>query len=220
MPEGEAAVIMRGNEILWQRSKLPTEYQEVAFLRATGEQWIDTGYAFVDDFAWEIIFEDPSTGGTLFGGRTSATRTAVLYYGNAQNNNNVPFISCSVAAYNGNTTPFKLGALSKGRHVVKMSINKNKGSAWVDGVKMYNDTPFSGGYISGVTQGIFADNYGNGKISEYSSSKVYGLKMWQGEILVRNFVPCYRKTDGKPGMYDIAGSKFYENSGSGEFMLE
>ena len=213
-PKGEIAMIARGAEILFQAQRYKRELLD---LESTGTQWIDTRYAFADDFTWEIDFEGMNTGATLFGGRTSAARTAVLYYGNAQSNNGVPFLSCSIAGYTGANTPFKLGALSDGRHIVKMSVNSNKGSVWMDGVQMYADKEFPGSYISKVTQAIFADNYGNGRIEEYASSKVYGSKMWQGETLVRDFIPVIDNND-VPCMYDKVTGELFYNQGTGEFL--
>jgi len=43
--------------------------------------------------------------------------------------------------------------------------------------------------------------------------------MWDGTTLVRNMIPCYRRSDLKPGMYDTVNNVFYTNSGSGEFIL-
>lgn len=37
--------------------------------------------------------------------------------------------------------------------------------------------------------------------------------------VARNFIPCYRKSDMKPGMYDTVTGTFYTNQGSGEFIL-
>lgn len=34
-------------------------------------------------------------------------------------------------------------------------------------------------------------------------------------VAVLDLIPCYRKSDGKPGMWDMVGWKFYENAGSG-----
>lgn len=56
--------------------------------------------------------------------------------------------------------------------------------------------------------------------------KIYSGKIYDNAVLVSNFIPCYRKSDNKPGMYDLAGSicpltnsPFYINSGSGEFTV-
>lgn len=48
--------------------------------------------------------------------------------------------------------------------------------------------------------------------------KVYYLKMWDGDILIRDFIPCERKRDGAVGMYDLANNKFYKSQGSENFI--
>lgn len=218
IPEGEVAVIARDGEILWQKQsqKYKTELQ---YLESSGTQWIDTGYAFADDFAWEINFQGMNSGGTLFGGRTSFARTAVLYYGNAVNNNGIPFLSLSVAGFNGNTTPFKLGELVDGRCTIKSTIKSNKASVWVNDANMYSDIAFSGSYISGVSQAIFADNYGKDGVKEFATSKVYWLKMWQGTELVRDFIPVLDLND-VPCMYDKVTDKLFYNQGTGKFTYQ
>jgi hypothetical protein len=37
-------------------------------------------------------------------------------------------------------------------------------------------------------------------------------------VLVRNFIPCYRKSDNVIGMYDVINDAFYTNSGTGTFI--
>ena len=43
----------------------------------------------------------------------------------------------------------------------------------------------------------------------FQKQNVYGLKLWDGDTLVRNFIPVRRRSDGVIGMYDIVGRKFY-----------
>lgn len=48
--------------------------------------------------------------------------------------------------------------------------------------------------------------------------RIFDCKIWVGGELKRHFIPCYRKADNVIGMYDIANSKFYTNSGTGTFV--
>ena len=185
----------------------------VKYLESTGTQYIDTGYAFTDGFSWEIDFEGISDGATLFGGRTSSTRTALLYQ---RNYGGIDLTTCPIAGYNGQETPFQLTDLRLGRHTIKMSVALNKGSILVDGVQIYNEQSFTGNYISGTTQALFADKFGDNDYREQSSSKVYGLKMWQGANLVRDFIPC--KDENNVGyMFDKVSGICYLNAGTGAF---
>lgn len=46
----------------------------------------------------------------------------------------------------------------------------------------------------------------------------YSFKIWKGDTQLRDFIPCYRKSDNIAGMYDIVNEEFYTNCGSGQFL--
>lgn len=43
----------------------------------------------------------------------------------------------------------------------------------------------------------------------YSPQRVYGLKLWDKDTLVHNFIPVRRRSDGKIGMLDKIDGQFY-----------
>lgn len=45
----------------------------------------------------------------------------------------------------------------------------------------------------------------------------YYVKIYEGDTMLRSFVPCYRKTDNVVGMYDLVNGVFYTSVGSGAF---
>lgn len=47
--------------------------------------------------------------------------------------------------------------------------------------------------------------------------KIYKFKIYDSEVLVRDFIPVLRKSDSKPGMYDLVSGQFFVNQGTGEF---
>jgi hypothetical protein len=47
--------------------------------------------------------------------------------------------------------------------------------------------------------------------------KLYGLQMWHYGNLVRNLIPCYRKSDNVIGLFDTVSMTFYTNIGTGSF---
>ena len=47
---------------------------------------------------------------------------------------------------------------------------------------------------------------------------IYSCQMYdENEVLVRDFVPCYRKADNKSGMYDLVNDVFYTSATSTDF---
>lgn len=52
----------------------------------------------------------------------------------------------------------------------------------------------------------------------YQYQRVYGLKLWDGDILVHNFIPVLRRSDGKIGMLDKIEGQFYTSPNGVEFI--
>lgn len=48
--------------------------------------------------------------------------------------------------------------------------------------------------------------------------KCYGVKISEGNQLVRHFIPVKRKSDGVIGMYELVGRKFYTSPNGVAFM--
>ena len=198
---------------------------DVDYIESSGTQYIDTGYAFADDFAYEVEYEGLNNGECLLGGRTSSVRTAILYRAMATQVDGQTTVP--IAGLNATQTPFKLGVLSDTKHKVKVAIANNTGNVWVDDTQVYTNQSFTGTYISGKTTAIFADHFGDltgtNEYQEYATSKLYMLKFWQGTTLVRDFKPSVRTyNDGtgvvtKAFLYDEVYNKAYDNAGTGSF---
>ena len=52
----------------------------------------------------------------------------------------------------------------------------------------------------------------------YQHQRVYGLKLWDEDILVHNFIPVRRRSDGKIGMLDKIDGQFYTSPNGVEFI--
>lgn len=46
----------------------------------------------------------------------------------------------------------------------------------------------------------------------------YGLKLFKNNEVIQDFIPCYRKSDGVIGMYDVITKQFFTNQGTGIFL--
>ena len=85
---------------------------------------------------------------------------------------------------------------------------------------------YSNDSVVSITLGKAAENQsvwlfnGNSDTNTVKSkAKCYYAKIWEDDVLVRNFIPCYRKSDNEPGLYDTVNKVFYTNSGTGEFLV-
>lgn len=63
--------------------------------------------------------------------------------------------------------------------------------------------------------------YGGGKTTTnyHFNGRLYHLRFYNNGKIVEDFVPCYRKADNVPGLYDVVNQIFYTNSGSGSFTV-
>ena len=108
--------------------------------------------------------------------------------------------------------------------VIKKPLSDNpvifkldKGSGYIDNV-LYKSWTYEN-YSTDLPLYIFGSNH-NG-VYNYGTrffGRVYYAKIWDNDALVRNLIPCYRKTDNAVGMYDTVNGVFYTNQGTGEFL--
>lgn len=105
-----------------------------------------------------------------------------------------------------------------GTYLITESIINRIVTLKLDKNKLYIDGNLSQTY----SQGTFSDSNNLRLFSATTGDKdgivkIYNAKVWESDILVRNFVPCYRNSDNSVGMYDLVNNKFYENKGTVKF---
>ena len=60
-------------------------------------------------------------------------------------------------------------------------------------------------------------NKSNGGNSNVRFKEIF---IYDGTTLVRDFVPCYRKSDSRCGFYDLVGEQFYTNAGGASVLTK
>lgn len=60
----------------------------------------------------------------------------------------------------------------------------------------------------------------DGSLDDYGSGRIYSAKIWDGNNMIRNYIPCYRNRDKVPGLYDLVEGKFYTNANSNNIAFE
>lgn len=181
---------------------LPSAYQQVEYLQADGTQYINTG----------II---PNSGSEI------SVKAAILasggYFGILQSVSN----GYSRWHFNRSATKLEVWRQSSGNTVtinpdnsvhdyyISNSLVRIDATAKAQTTSQYETTlPFY----------LFARN-SNGTAGNFCSAKLYFFSISQNSVLKMMLVPCYRKSDSKPGMYDILNGVFFTNDGTGEFSV-
>ena len=194
---------MKSLKSITKYARLPSEYQEVEYLESTGTQYIDTGVNPTNDYGIKVVvsnLDEESQDFNYLGARTSSVRFAISYYQGKHGYGWGSFYTTNETFNVNEKTTVALNYNNSG----KFNVNGND-------IATLPSTTISG--LSTIL--IFAQNTQNGP--QPHNYRIYNVSITNGENIVRNFVPCYRKSDNEIGLYDLVNSQFYTNAGTGTF---
>ena len=179
------------------------KYTELEYIESTGEQWIDTGIYLTNDYSVEIDFElteaIQSRAGIYGGLNSSMSRHGALLS---------PTTNQLESGYGLSNPYYQLGLPSTTRHIIKQQKNK----VYYDGnlVHTFDDAIFEIDKTAPLMNFDFT-NYKPAKAKYYSS------KWWDGDELIRDFIPVL-DLKNTPCMYDRVTKQFFYNKGTGQFL--
>lgn len=195
---------------------LPPEYQEVEYLQSTGTQYIDTGLTGNIDKEWVIEFSDFDRNGVSYAGpfgNYASGAIVGIYCGN-QVRVYASFGNVEDLYYNTSSASATEWAESTRR---KIAISRNGVyENDVQKIPAFSNLSYTS---SDSTIVLFARRGSNGIVGNNIKAKIYNFMCIESGATIAHFIPCYRKSDDEPGMYDIVRNQFYTNSGTGTFLL-
>lgn len=185
-----------------QLTGLPKAYQKVEYIQSSGSQYINTGFRannntrVVIDYGYlggDVVFGAYDANGSDGYGIQADGGKWYMYYGTS----------------GARTT---LDAVVGTRYIVDFDKN----------VLYVNNNLIRTATVN-VFQGdnplILSALYNVSSVGFFTSIKLYACQIYDSGILIRDFIPCYRKADGVAGLYDLANDEFYTNAGSGTFTV-
>lgn len=186
---------------------LPFGYQQVEYIQSTGTQHIDT--AFVPDQDTKVLMNVNITSlpyCRLYGAYSGASWTVSSYgaYFNAYGNT-------FWVNYNSDTNIPDSGIQAN----VDCKIYQDKNKFYVNDTLKYT-LDAQNAFTPARTMYLMALNRDNE--TRKGEFKLYDCKIWDNDTLVRDYVPCYRKSDNAIGLYDLVYGIFHENAGTGVFL--
>ena len=184
--------------------RLPHEYQEVEYIESTGTQWIDSWYIPKWTSWFEMKFRNISainTYRTLIWTRTDTSTAAFwIWWMNSK-----CYMEMSPANIEYTRSD---GWFNTGIDYEMSFLNKTLICNWETFQSWTNFTQDSARNLY-----IFSWNSNwQTQPFEAAASRMYYLKLYEWENLVRDFVPCYRVSDWAAWLYDLVEWKFYANS--------
>ena len=192
---------------------VPIEYTQVEYIESTGTQYIDTGVKPNNNTVTEIkcspiIGDEVMSNGAILGARySSGVKEYRLQIGVSSDSK----IRTIQRVYNNEIYGFRDSYYEWFKdyiYNIKFGVN-----TYINGELL--DTFDNGDFTPDINMYLFAFN-NNGNILGYSQSRIYFCKIYDNDILVRNFIPC-KNTSDIVGLYDAVSGTFYQNAGTGTF---
>ena len=181
---------------------LPDGYKQVEYIESTGTQCINTAFCPKHDTQITMVVSEwanTEKSTRLWGTSSSSSDRYELYVSSGGGyrsyyGGGVVSFDASLS-YDGKVTIERKGStITIGEHSVK-----NSESTFTCITPLY----------------LLAYN-SNGSVGSYASVKLYSCKIYDNDVLVRDFIPCINDS-GNIGLYDAKYGKFYGNAGTGAF---
>lgn len=188
---------------------LPSAYQAVEYIQSHGTEWINTRFSPNIETDVIIDFSDFNNNGNSYASPFGLAIT-MSYVGLYKHyNSNAVYTSFGSRIDVTYHTPYNW--------VDRIVISQSKNGVFENNTRVlpaYSNLTFT---ETAQNIYVFARSDGEGNVERITIFKLYGLQINDNGIQVRNYIPCYRKSDNKPGLYDLVTRAFYTNAGTGEF---
>lgn len=184
-------------------SKLPSGYTELEYLESSGTQYIDTGHNPTQTSRMVLDFAFLGTAGQNVAGARNTSSDSTNRFGI------VSFGDDSTLGGLVGAAQIRTISLDQSRHVFDISssgIVADGTTYAASGVGTFSCT---------CSVLLFAWNNGTNGVSALSC-RVYSCKIYSGDEMIRDFVPC-KNPSGTLGLYDCTSGQFYSNSGTVTF---
>lgn len=195
----------------------PPEYQKVEYIESTRNQRINTTYipkkntTFELDLSFSGKFTSGTAGTNTFLSSADGNDSFSVNFGASQSQGNLIF-------------PWLDKTYGSGAAIKSLSINDtirtNRNTMKYDGKKFYYGSLSRDAVTKTQSHSTPLYLFGNDRLNfDRYEMRVYRFKLYESGELVADYIPCYRVSDGRTGLYDLVGKYFVSNVGEEEFNI-
>ena len=196
-----------GTQKVRPSSWLPSAYQEVEYIQSSWTQYINTGYLPSSNPKIEIDLEfinwASNTWIPLYWRRWATNSTYFCLYVNSSS----LYMTPNYAWFDPWTSSWV--TISKN---TKYNIVNNAWQFYLNWTLKTSASTTNTLADSTYPIFLFDNNINGARQWRNTQMKLYSCKMYNDNTLVRDFVPCYRKSDNVIWLYDRVNNSFYTNS--------
>lgn len=183
---------------------LPEGYLQLSYIQGSGTQYIDTG--FKPNNNTRVVMDVMSTSsGTFafFGTRDTETANAYILW---------QLSDTSIRS------DYGAGQVQQtvDSAVVRTTIDKNRDTCVFASLVIENE---ASQFTCANNLLLLTTSTGGTVDTRKMSARLYSCKIYDDDLLIRNFVPVKNDSD-QVGLYDLVEEKFYANAGTGAFTGE
>lgn len=211
IPEGDVKKIEIGGETVWELN-LRDLYQRVEYITSAGG---DAGGYFITDFigndqsGMEMGYSVTNFSDIVTMGSRISSATNTRFY--------IWYPMSSARGYYGWNTAVAHNVTTSAnvKYIARLNWLNERYSRLLDG----DGSVLSSKAISGtltqqtVPVGIFRYNRADGVLGSRRPMSIYFVRFSQGSEIVREYFPCYRKSDGEIGLFETITGQFIPNAG-------
>lgn len=180
---------------------LPEGYLQLSYIQGSGTQYIDTGFKPNNNTRVVMDVESVADGTfAFFGTRDTETTNAYILW---------QLSSTSIRSDYGANQVQQTVDSTKNRVV----IDKHEASCMYGSIPIENE---SSTFSCANNLLLFTTSTGGTVDTRKMSARLYSCKIYDDDLLIRNFVPVKNESD-QVGLYDLVEEKFYANAGTGAF---
>ena len=203
---------------------LPSGYERVDSIESTGQEYIDTGYVHVPNTKVSCLVnvaaqqQSGSKWSAAFGACNGNFRANAFLFFVKDGNDKVRYNRTGIEAQSAGAFP---------RDVLASIVCEGLSARWTangvgDSLTLSeSEAKADAGSCPmlifeknrSTTGGIELDN-------SRTAMKLYSFRIFEGEALMRDFVPCIETATGEAGLYDVVEGKFHGNLGTGCFRIQ
>ena len=180
---------------------LPEGYLQLSYIQGSGTQYIDTGLKPNNNTRVVMDVESVADGTfAFFGTRDTETTNAYILW---------QLSDTSIRSDYGANQVQQTVDSTKNRVV----IDKHDASCMYGSISIENE---SSTFSCTNNLLLFTTSTGGTVDERKASAKLYSCKIYDDDLLIRNFIPVKNDSD-QVGLYDLVEEKFYANAGTGAF---
>ena len=178
---------------------LPVGYTQCEYIESNGTQYIDTGVIGQANIKAESEFMLMEGGASIPLGCYSPSRLYMISF------DSNTYLRYGYSEWVNTSTKVEIGR----KYSISVDFASGNQSMVLDGVTIASSS-ISGRVTNNYNIYAFAYNDG-GRAGDFSKIKLYGLKLYQDGLLVRDYIPC-QNSEGDYGLYDLVNNVFYQSA--------